>query len=118
MCKELSKNEKISLAMTGRKLSEEHKKNIAIAKTGQNQTDYTREKIKNTLLGKKKNDIAFIHPIVPKSSKSRSHLTAEQVKSIRDRYSNEKGTSIRRLAEEYKVSRNTIHSIVNYKIWK
>lgn len=54
MCKELSKNEKISLAMSGRKLSAEHKRNISIAKIGHNQTDYTREKIKNTLLGKKK----------------------------------------------------------------
>lgn len=118
MCNELTKNEKISVAMTGRELSHEHRKNISIAKKGHKPTDYTREKIKNTLLGIKKTDVGIIHPIVPKSAKSRSHLTATDVKAIRDRYSNEKGTSIRLLADEYKVSRNTIHGIVKYKIWK
>lgn len=104
--------------MTGRKLSSEHKKHIALAKIGHAQTNLTKEKIKNTLLGQKKNRINTIHTIVPKSAKSRSHLTAEDVKEIRDRYSNEKGTSIRLLANEYGVSRHTIHSIVTYKIWK
>lgn len=118
MCNKLSKNEKISLSMSGRKLSDQHKQKISIAKKGYSHTDYTREKIKNTILGKQKQDIDIIHPLVPKSSKSRSHLTAKDVKAIRNRYSNEKGTSIRLLAKEYKVSRSTIHGIVNYKIWK
>ena len=118
MEEDLTKNEKISHAMTGRKLSDKHKENIAEAKIGHTHTNLTKEKIKNTLLGEKKNELGIIHPLVPKSSKSHSHLTAEEVKEIRDRYSNEKGTSIRLLASEYKVSRHTIHSIVTYKIWK
>lgn len=118
MDKKRTKNEKISVSMTGRELSHEHRKNISIAKKGHKQTDYTREKIKNTLLGSAKKEVGIIHPIVQKSSKSRSHLTATDVKAIRDRYSNEKGMSIRLLANEYKVSRNTIHGIVKYKIWK
>lgn len=118
MEEELTKNEKISRSMTGRKLSGDHKKNIAEAKKGHIHTNLTKEKIKKTLLGEKKNELGIIHPLVPKSSKSRSHLTAENVKEIRDRYSNEKGTSIRLLANEYGVSRHTIHSIVTYKIWK
>lgn len=118
MGKKLTKNEKISTKMTGRKLSSEHKRNISVSKTGYTHSDYTREKIKNTLLGITATEVHIIHPIVPKTSKSRSHLTAEDVKAIRDRYTNEIGTSIRMLAEEYNVSRNTIHGIVTYKIWK
>lgn len=118
MCKKLTKNEKISLAMTGRKLSEKHKLNISNAKQGFPQSDFTRDKIKNTLLGSKKKETDTIHPLVPKTAKSRSHLTANDVKTIRDRYSNERGASIRLLATEFKVSRNTIHGIVNYKTWK
>lgn len=114
----LSKNTRISNSMTGRKLSDEHKKNIALAKIGHTQTNFTKEKIKNTLLGQKYGEGKRIHPLVPKSSKSRSHLSAEDVKEIRDRYSNEKGASIRLLAKEYFVSRHTIHSIVTYRVWK
>lgn len=115
---DLTKNEKISLAMTGRILSSEHKKNIAKAKKGHKHTKLTKEKIKNTLLGEKKSDVNIAHPVVPKSPKSRSHLTAEDVKEIRDRYSNENATSIRQLASEYEISHHTIHSIVTYKIWR
>ena len=118
MCKDLTKNEKISAAMTGRELSHEHKQKISHAKKGHKPSDDTREKIKNTLLGITTKDMSIVHPIVGKTSKSRSHLTAEDVKAIRDRYTNEIGTSIRMLAKEYKVSRNTIHGIVTYKIWK
>lgn len=115
---DLTKNVKISLAMRGRKLSSEHKKNIAMAKIGHAHTNLTKDKIKNTLLGDTKIVVGITHPIVQKSSKSRSHLTALDVKVIRDRYSNETGTSIRLLAKEYNVSRHTIHSIVTYKTWK
>ncbi|AOV08658.1 hypothetical protein [Sporosarcina ureilytica] len=113
----LTKNKKISLAMKGRTLSNEHKQNIAIARKGQIHSDKTKEKIKNTLLGKGGN-YKTNHPLVPKSTMSRSHLTAEDVKEIRDRYSNERGASLRRLARDYSVSRHTIHSIVTYRIWK
>ena len=115
---QLTKNEKISLAMTGRTLSDEHKENLALAKKGTKRTDATRGKIKQTLLGNKASHIKISHPLIPKTSKSRSHLTAIQVKEIRDRYSNEKDASIRRLAQDYNVSRHTIHSIVTYKVWK
>lgn len=115
---DLTKNEKISLAMRGRTLSDEHKEKLALAKKGKKQTDTTRGKIKHTLLGIKKNHIKVNHPLIPKSSKSRSHLTAIQVKDIRDRYSNEKDASIRILAQDYNVSRHTIHSIVTYKLWR
>ena len=113
----LTKNEKISLAMKGRTLSDEHKENLALAKKGTKRTVETRTKIKETMLGNKPNNVGKIHPLIQKSSKSRSHLTAIQVKGIRDRYSNEKGASIRKLAKDYNVSRHTIHSIVTYKIW-
>lgn len=115
---DLTKNEKISLAMKGRTLSTEHKQNISIAKQGHVHSDETKEKIKNTLLGENKTDADAVHTLVPKSSMSRSHLTAEDVKKIRERYTNEKGASIRLLAKEYSVSRHTIHSIVTYKLWK
>lgn len=115
---DLTKNKKISRAMRGRKLSSQHKKNIAIAKQGHTHTNLTKEKIKNTLLGKMQPNASKVHPLVQKSSKSRSHLTAQDVKEIRDRYSNEQGISIRLFAKEYDVSRHTIHSIVTYKTWK
>lgn len=117
MKKDLTKNEKISLAMTGRTLSPKHKEKIAKAKEGQNHSIHTKEKIKNTILNRKKSEIGIVHALVPKSTKSRSHLTAEDVKEIRDRYSNEKGASIRQLATEYQISHHTVHSIVTYKIW-
>ncbi|MDS9472528.1 NUMOD3 domain-containing DNA-binding protein [Sporosarcina pasteurii] len=113
----LTKNQKISQAMKGRTLSTEHKQNISKARKGQVHSDKTKEKIKNTLLGENRKDKST-HRLVPKSTMSRSHLTAEDVKEIRDRYSNEKGASIRLLAKDYSVSRHTIHSIINYKIWK
>lgn len=103
--------------MTGRTLSNEHKENISIAKQGHIQSEETKEKIKKKLLRNKSANQKF-HRLVPKSSKSRSHLTAEDVKEIRERYSNEKGASIRVLAKEYSVSRHTIHSIVTYRLWK
>ncbi len=81
---QLTKNEKISLAMTGRTLSDEHKENLALAKKGTKRTDATRGKIKQTLLGSKASHIKISHPLIPKTSKSRSHLTAIQVKEIRD----------------------------------
>lgn len=117
MKRNLTKNEKISLAMRGRILSDEHKANLASAKKGTTRDKRTREKIKNTLLGIKTKNGIIDHPLIPKSSKSRSHLTAVEVKEIRDRYSNEKASSIRGLAKDYKVSHHTIHSIVTYKIW-
>lgn len=117
MEKKLSKNQKISQAMKGRTLSEEHRLNLSLAKLGKKRTDTTRAKIKSTALGEK-GKVKVDHPLIPKTSKSRSHLTAVDVKQIRDRYSNEEAVSIRQLAKEYEVSRHTIHSIVNYKVWK
>lgn len=118
MDKKLSKNEKISRAMTGRKLSPEHRERLSLVKIGTVRTIETRAKIKETLLGENKKHLKKVHPLIPKTSKSRSHLTAIDVKNIRNRYSNEKGASIRKLAEDYNVSRHTIHSIVTYKTWK
>ncbi|CAM4114997.1 hypothetical protein [Lederbergia lenta] len=117
MKKKLSKNEKISLSMKGRTLSKEHKLKLSKAKLGKKRTDTTRAKIKSTALGDRVK-LKVNHPLIPKSSKSRSHLTAIDVKQIRDRYSNEEAVSIRQLAEEYRVSRHTIHSIVTYRVWK
>ena len=118
MANKLTKNEKISLAMKGRTLSDEHIEKLAKAKEGTTRTELTKAKIKQTMLGDKTNHLKKDHPRVPKSSNSRSNLTAADVKNIRDRYSNEKGTSIRKLAKDFKVSRHTIHSIVTYKLWK
>ncbi|KKI93239.1 hypothetical protein WQ54_05220 [Bacillus sp. SA1-12] len=115
--KNQSKNEKISQAMKGWKLSEEHKLNLSKAKLGLARSSLTKAKIKKTMLGPAYETIKRDHPLVPKTKMSRSHLTAEDVKEIRDRYSNEATISIRKLAEEYKVSRHTIHAIVTYKIW-
>ena len=114
----LTKNEKISKKMAGRTLSKEHRKRISMAKTGTRQSLTTKGKIKRAMTKKQSLQVPSSHPLVPKSTMSRSHLTAEDVKTIRDRYSNETNTSIRSLAEEFKVSRHTIHSIVHYKIWK
>ena len=113
----LTKNEKISLAMKGRTLSKEHREKLSLAKRGTTRTPITKAKIKQTMLGNNKNHLKKNHPKIPKSSNSRSDLTAIDVKEIRDRYSNEKDTSIRKLAMEYNVSRHTIHSIVTYKLW-
>ena len=117
MDNDLTKNEKISLAMKGRTLSKEHKKKLSIAKRGTTRSGKTKAKIKQTMLGDENKHLKENHPSIPKSSNSRSNLTAIDVKQIRDRYSNEKGTSIRKLAKEFKVSRHTIHSIVTYKLW-
>lgn len=113
----LAKNAKISLAMTGRNLSKKHIQKLAIAKMGTTRTDKTKAKIKQTMLGDSFNHYKKDHPKIPKTSNSRSHLTATDVKMIRDRYSNESSSSIRKLAKEFNVSRNTIHSIVAYKLW-
>jgi predicted DNA-binding protein (UPF0251 family) len=110
-----SKNEKISLAMKGRKLSKEHKQNVSKAKMGKSRSNSTKAKIKKTLLGPKFETMKKEHPLVHKTNMSRSHLTAEDVKEIRQRYTED--SSIRKLAEEYNVSRHTIHSIVTYKTW-
>ena len=80
-------------------------------------TSETKAKIKQTMI-QNKAVLSQNHKLVAKTSQSRSHLTAEDVREIRNRYSNEANTTIRQLAEEYKVSRHTIHSIVHYKIWK
>lgn len=114
----LSKGEKISRALKGRKLSEEHKRKIAVAKLGKSRTIKTKAKIKQTRLGTSLDTMKEKPPLVPKTTMSRSNLTADDVKEIRHRYTNETGTSIRKLAEEYHVSRHTIHSIVTYKTWK
>ena len=103
--------------MKGRTLSKEHKKKLSIAKRGTTRTAITIAKIKKTMLGDKNIHLKKSHQSIPKSSNSRSDLTAADVKEIRDRYSNEKETSIRKLATEYNVSRHTIHSIVTYKYW-
>ncbi|MEK3888755.1 NUMOD3 domain-containing DNA-binding protein [Bacillus sp. FSL K6-3431] len=118
MEKKPTKNEKISLAMKGRTLSDEHKLKLSEAKTGVKRTDETRAKIKQTLLGDTINNLKKDHPVIPKTNMSRTHLTAADVKKIRDRYSNEEAVSIRQLALEYNVSRHTIHSVVTYKLWK
>jgi DNA-binding transcriptional regulator YiaG len=113
-----SKGEKISLAMSGRQLSEEHKKNLSKAKLGKARSNSTKAKIKKTRLGNKLNTMQNEPPLVSKTSMSRSHLTANEVKEIRERYTNDPNHSIRKLAEEFNVSRHTIHSIVTYKTWK
>ena len=118
MEKKLTKNEKISLAMKGRKLSKEHKRKLSLTKTGTRHSTRTKAKIKKTMLGKNFANFKINHPKIPKTNNSRSHLTATDVKEIRDRYSNEKDTSIRKLAKIYNVSRHTIHNIVTYKLWK
>lgn len=99
-------------------LSKEHREKLSEAKLGIRRTDDTRAKIKETQLGKDFEYFKESHPEVPKSSMSRSHLTAADVKDIRDQYSNERKASLRKLAKKYNVSRHTIHSIVHYKIWK
>ena len=114
----LTKNEKISLAMRGMTLSKDHRQKLSIAKIGTSQSDVTRAKIKKTILGNNFIHFNKNHPEVPKTNKSHSHLTATDVKEVRDRYSNESDASIRKLAEDFGVSRHTIHSIINYKIWK
>lgn len=113
----ISKNEKISLAMKGRKLSKEHKQNVSKAKMGKARSTSTKAKIKKTLLGPKFETMKKEHPLVHKTNMSRSHLTAEDVKEIRQRYTDDKDSSLRKLAEEYHVSRHTIHNIVTYKTW-
>ena len=114
----LTKNEKISNTMTGRKLTQAHRQNLSKAKIGTIRTAETKAKIKKAMLGHNFEHFKESHPKVSKSRQSRSHLTAIEVKTIRDRYSNEKGTSIRTLAKEYEVSRHTIHMIVTYKLWR
>ena len=114
----LSKAEKISQALKGRKLSEEHRRNISIAKLGKSRSQATKAKIRETRLGKSLETLKRNPPFVPKTTMSRSNLTAKDVEKIRHRYTNEAGSSIRKLAEEYHVSRHTIHSIVTYKTWK
>jgi DNA invertase Pin-like site-specific DNA recombinase len=117
--KDLSRAEKISIAMKGRKLSKKHKENLSKAKLGKARSIATKAKIKETLLGSKLDEMKRKQPLlVCKTNMSRSHLTAENVKEIRIRYTTENGISIRKLAEEYNVSRHTIHSIVNNKTWK
>lgn len=118
MEKTLTKNEKISQKMRGRTLSPIHRKRISIAKKGAQHSSATKEKIRQAMTSQQSIHTPFIHRLVPKSSMSRSHLTAEQVKDIRNRYSNETGTSIRSLAVDFNVSRQTIHSIIHYKTWK
>ena len=73
--RKLTKNEKISLAMTGRTLSPEHKQKLALAKKGTVRTAATREKIKNTLLGNKRN--------TTKKTKKTIHSFPKQVKAAR-----------------------------------
>ncbi|CAM4242663.1 NUMOD3 domain-containing DNA-binding protein [Lederbergia lenta] len=118
MEKKLTKNEKISRAMKGRTLSDEHKLKLSKAKKGIKRSNETKAKIKQTLLGDKIKDLKKDHPEIPKTNMSRTHLTAADVKQIRDRYSNEEALSIRQLAKEYNVSRHTIHSVVTYKLWR
>ncbi|MBS4206723.1 NUMOD3 domain-containing DNA-binding protein [Bacillus sp. FJAT-50079] len=104
--------------LKGRRLTEEHKRKLSEAKLGKKRPDYTRAKIKRTMLGNVKEFRKKEHQLVDKTGRSRSHLTGADVKEIRDRYSNEQATSIRQLAAEYGVSRHTIHTIVTYKYWK
>ncbi|MFD1926759.1 hypothetical protein ACFSFY_01550 [Sporosarcina siberiensis] len=99
-------------------LSKEHREKLSDAKLGIRRTDDTRAKIKETQLGEDFEHFKESHPEVPKSSMSRSHLTAADVKEIRDQYSNDRKASLRKLAKKYNVSRHTVHSIVHYKIWK
>ncbi|MFC0272270.1 helix-turn-helix domain-containing protein [Metabacillus herbersteinensis] len=115
--KKTSKGEKISAAMKGRKLTEEHKEKLSKAKLGKARAESTKEKIKKTLLGQKIDTLKQDHPLILKTHNSRSHLTAENVKEIRDLYTNAKSNSIRKLAKEFNVSRHTIHSIVTYRTW-
>lgn len=103
--------------MKGRTLSKEHKRKLSLAKKGTTRTDITKAKIKQTLLGNTTHKHKLDHPKIAKTSNSRSHLTALDVKEIRDRYSNEKSASIRLLAKDFNVSRHTIHCIVTYKLW-
>ena len=103
--------------MKGRTLSNEHKESLSLAKTGTEQSNQTKAKIKDTMLGDNFNYFKKNHPTIPKTNNSRSHLTAIDVKAIRDRYSNDKNASIRVLARDFNVSRHTIHSIVTYKLW-
>lgn len=103
--------------MTGRSLLIEHRKKLSLVKIRAIRPVETRTKIKRTLLGKNNEHLKKVHPLIPKSSKSHSHLTGEEVKNIRTRFCNEKGASIRKLAEDYNVSKHTIHSIVTYMTW-
>lgn len=102
--------------MTGRTLSVEHRKRISAAKMGSQHSPKTKEKIKQAMT--KNMHQTSMHTLIPKTSMSRSDLTAENVKDIRERYSHEPGATIRSLAEEFNVSRHTIHSIVHYRTWK
>ncbi|WP_438315725.1 hypothetical protein [Sporosarcina sp. FA9] len=113
-----NKSGEIELNNNMKRLSKEHREKLSEAKMGIRRTDDTRAKIKETQLGNDFEHFKENHPEVPKTSMSRSHLTAADVKAIRDQYSNVRNESIRKLAKKYKVSRHTIHSIVHYKIWK
>lgn len=99
------------------KLTDEHKKRISQARKGKKHSAETKAKIKQSMI-KNKGLLVEEHRLVAKTAQSRSHLTAEDVRNIRNRYSNEADATIRQLAKEYNVSRHTIHSIVTYKLWK
>lgn len=99
------------------KLTEEHKEKISQARKGKKHSAETKAKIKQTMI-KNKGLLLENHRLVAKTTQSRSHLTAEDVRDIRNRYSNEADASIRQLAKQYNVSRHTIHSIVTYRLWK
>lgn len=100
-----------------KKLTDEHKAKIAESRKGKKQKAETIAKIKRAMIQNKQPHLTN-HHLVEKSSQSRSHLTAEDVRNIRNEYSNKPDATVRSLADKHKVSRHTIHSIVTYKLWK
>jgi group I intron endonuclease len=92
---------KISIAMSGRILTDSHKRNIGLSRDGNKHTKESKLKMSITHQGSK-NHFA--------------KLTDLNIQEIRAMYKN--GFSVKEIANIYNVHSNTIYDIINNKSWK
>lgn len=123
----------IGEGLRGRHLSDEHKRKISEAQSGEkgyfwgkHHTIDTKKKISAAQIGEKHHNFGKITPQEIKNKISLSNsgennglskLTWEDIIQIRQQYEN-KNITLQKLADLYKVTKQTIWGIVKYKTWK
>lgn len=132
---------KISLARKGKKLSEEtkqrmrkpkkpfseeHKRNLSLAHMGFIPSDETRRKISLAFKGENhpfygkhlsEETKLKISKSLRRGNSNKRKLDWTKVNQIRERYNSAHVTE-HELANEFKISRSNIHSILSFKTWK
>lgn len=107
----VSSKKKIAKTMLGVPKSEEHKKNMSIAKAGENSPNFGKHYSKEH-----KKNMSLNHADVSGENAPMVKLTWLKVKEIRDLYLTNNYTH-RRLGEMFGVCHINIGDIVNNKIW-